>query len=251
MTYISQQINDCFFDGLYKQIWKGLVPAELTEAETGFIEDAACLKKNSRVLDMMCGFGRHSIALAKKGYSITAVDNSKDYVEELAEKARLENLPVKAIKFNALEFTCKGAFDAVILMGNSFTYFEKKSCLQFLKNLNDSLDAGGKLIINEWLLGETVSKTFKDKNWFEVNGYTCLTSSNYLFHPTRIETNYTILKAGAVVEKKLAIDYIFSIAEMEELLDMSGFKIVEMYSTPRKRKFCYGDQQIYMVAVKN
>lgn len=246
----TKQINDSFFDGIYQQVWKGLVAPGLTEAETDFIEDAANLKKDSQILDLMCGYGRHSLELGKRGYSITSVDNSKGYISELKEKAGQENLQIRAIHANILEFTSENVFDAAILMGNSFTYFDKKNCLNFLKNISTCVRKGGRFIINEWMLAEMVIKTFKEKNWFDVKEYTCLTHSKYLFSPTRIETEYTVLNNDKVVEKKMAIDYVFSIEEVQEMLDSSGFKIIDMYSSPRKRRFSFGDLHIYIVAEK-
>lgn len=246
----AKQINDGFFDGIYQQVWKGLVVPGLTEAEANFIEDVANLKKDSKILDLMCGYGRHSLELGKKGYSVTAIDNSKGYISELKEKAEQEYLQIKAIQANILDFTSENVFDAAILMGNSFTYFDKKDCINFLKHINSYVRKGGRFIINEWMLAEMVIKTFKEKNWFSVKEYTCLTNSKYLFSPTRIETEYIVLKNDEVVEKKLAIDYIFSIEEVRQMLDSSGFQIIDMYSTPRKRKFSLGDLHIYIVAEK-
>ena len=34
------------------------------------------VQKNARVLDLYCGYGRHAVRLAKKGYHVTGVDLS-------------------------------------------------------------------------------------------------------------------------------------------------------------------------------
>ena len=60
-------INDTFFDGHYKEIWKTLIPDELTVKEVDFMVPHFGLQPGSKVLDLMCGYGRHAIALAKKG----------------------------------------------------------------------------------------------------------------------------------------------------------------------------------------
>ena len=62
------------------------------------------LKEGSKVLDLMCGYGRHAIALAKKGIAVTAVDNLDDYINEINKIAKEENLPVKAIKADILQY---------------------------------------------------------------------------------------------------------------------------------------------------
>ncbi|MCX8020370.1 MAG: class I SAM-dependent methyltransferase [Chitinophagaceae bacterium] len=71
-------VNDTFFDGSYKYIWKNIIPGILTERETEFMISYFGLRPGSRVLDLMCGYGRHAIALARKGMEVTGVDNLPD-----------------------------------------------------------------------------------------------------------------------------------------------------------------------------
>jgi hypothetical protein len=47
------------------------------------------------------------------------------------------------------------------------------------------------------------------------------------------------------------IDYIFTASEFNEILNTAGFTLNEMFSTPRKRKFQFGDTRAYIVAEKN
>ena len=89
----SHNINNNFFQGIYKEVFRKEIPNGLTEAEADFIEEIGMLKRNSRILDLMCGYGRHAIELAKRGYHVTAIDNSKDYIAEIQTFADRENLP--------------------------------------------------------------------------------------------------------------------------------------------------------------
>ena len=91
-------INDTFFDGYYKDIWKAIIPEELTNRESDFLINYFNLKAGNRVLDLMCGYGRHALALGRKGIAITAVDNLAAYISEIDLLAQKENLPIKAIQ---------------------------------------------------------------------------------------------------------------------------------------------------------
>jgi hypothetical protein len=53
-----------------------------------------------------------------------------------------------------------------------------------------------------------------------------------------------------VREEKMAVDYIYSVNEMEEILAVSGFKLGEIYSIPGKKKFEVGEPRAYLVAKK-
>ncbi|MEO7393286.1 MAG: class I SAM-dependent methyltransferase, partial [Chitinophagaceae bacterium] len=90
-------INDTYFEGTYKEIWRTIIPEELTSKEVDFMSSYFNLGKDSKVLDLMCGYGRHAVALAQKGMIITGIDNLKDYIEEIKEVAKNENLSIDAI----------------------------------------------------------------------------------------------------------------------------------------------------------
>src|SRR6476659_3303318 len=114
MTTGTDNINNSFFDSVYKDVWRTLIPKGLTEAEVDFIMEAAALQEGDRVLDIMCGYGRHSIELGKRGVSVTGIDNLKEYIEEINNRALDENLPVSAYQAGALEVELQDIYDAII-----------------------------------------------------------------------------------------------------------------------------------------
>jgi 2-polyprenyl-3-methyl-5-hydroxy-6-metoxy-1,4-benzoquinol methylase len=52
-----------------------------TLGECDFIENEIEFNKQSRILDIGCGTGRHSIELTKRGYKVTGVDLSDSQLE--------------------------------------------------------------------------------------------------------------------------------------------------------------------------
>ncbi len=190
-------VNDIYFEGSYKEIWRSIIPAELTSKEADFMLSYFDLKKGSKVLDIMCGYGRHAIALAKRGISVTAIDNLDDYIEEINTIARDENLLVKAIKKDVLQYKIDEDYDLALCMGNSLNFFDAKDISQLLINIRSHLRPSGQLLINTWSLAEIVIKNFVPKAWNEVNGIKHICDSRYLFHPTRIESESIFLSAAS------------------------------------------------------
>ena len=119
-------INNLFFDGYYKEIWRSLIPEALTKAEIHFVTEKAALQRRSRVLDLMCGYGRHTLALARQGITVTAIDNLVEYLDEVHETARKENLPVSCIQADVIEYEPAEAFDLVLCLGNNLSFFDGK-----------------------------------------------------------------------------------------------------------------------------
>src|SRR5258705_5669467 len=177
-------INDSFFDGYYKEIWKTMIPDELTVKEVDFMIPYFNLKEGSRVLDLMCGYGRHAIALAKKGMAVTAVDNLTDYINEITETAKNEQLLLKAIKTDVLRYKTGEQFDLVICMGNSLNFFTAEDASKLLATVSAHLVKGGQLLINTWSIAEIVLKNFKEKSWSQIGDLKFLTDSKFLFQPT-------------------------------------------------------------------
>src|SRR5829696_6767773 len=107
-----QNANSTLFESFYKEIWRKLIPEGLTGTEADFIEELAGLKPGHCLLDIMCGFGRHSIELARRGYPVTAVDNLPDYINEIAAAAQEDKLCIKTVLEDISSAVFPGTYDA-------------------------------------------------------------------------------------------------------------------------------------------
>ncbi|MGZ3913478.1 MAG: class I SAM-dependent methyltransferase [Flavisolibacter sp.] len=250
MSLPTANINDFFFEGIYKDIWRGMIPEGLTQAEVAFILETGNLEKGNRVLDIMCGYGRHALGLARNGIAVTAVDNLGEYIDEIKHIATSEGLPVQTVLSGALQAPLEGCFDGVICMGNSFGFFDRRDATALLKKLGKHLKPGGFLLINSWMIAEIAIRYFKEREWHQVNNYKYLLENKFLFHPNRIESEQTIIGEDGYSETIKGVDYIFSLDELEDMFQEAGFKTRECYHTPRKKQFSLGDGRIYIIAEK-
>ena len=249
-AFRMSNINDDFFDGHYKDIWKTLIPAELTVKEVDFMVPHFNLQPGSRVLDLMCGYGRHTLALARKGIGVLAVDNLPDYIEEIKTIAGAENLPVETACSGVIQFQSGELFDLALCMGNSLNFFNAADTKSLLANIAGQLKPGGHLLINSWSLAEiSFSKPFTS-SWSQYGEYTFLSRGQMLFQPTRIEVETITIDAAGNREVKEGVDYIYSLNEMEAMLLEAGLQLTEVYSIPGRKKFTLGEPRAYLVAQK-
>ena len=62
----------------YKKIWaldiKNMSWVENTSYEVDYLIDLCQLKETERILDLACGYGRHALEFAKRGYEVVGVD---------------------------------------------------------------------------------------------------------------------------------------------------------------------------------
>lgn len=246
----SENINDTFFDGYYKEIWRNIFPEKTTLAEVDFIISNGKLHTGDSVLDIMCGYGRHSFELARRGLNVTAVDNLPDYINEIKEKATADSLAIECICADVLDMQIDKQYHAALCMGNSLQFFNEENTLRLLSNISEHLRPAGKLFINTWSIAEIAMKNFKDKSWNRFGELLFLTDSKLLFHPTRIEISSIIIADSGDREEKTGVDYIYSISELESLLNKTGFELKEIYSIPGKKQFTVGEPRAYIVAEK-
>jgi SAM-dependent methyltransferase len=244
-------INDSYFDGYYKDVWRAAIPVELTKKEIDFMIQYFDLKETSKVLDVMCGYGRHAIALAEKSVIVTAIDNLASYIDEIKEITIREALPIVPIRAEISTYKSEDIFDLAICMGNSLNFFPEKQTRDILQNISSSLKFGGHILINSWSIAEIAIPQFKERSWSKIGDLKFIAESKYLFHPTRIETENLILLPDGKSESKKAIDYIFSVNEMTNMLCEAGFTLLDIYSIPGKKKFTVGEPRAYIIAVKS
>ena len=101
---------------------------------------------DSRLLDMACGRGRHSIYLNQRGYDVTGVDLSNENIK-YASAFESERLHFFVHDMRNLLFT--NYFDYVLNLFTSFGYFERKAENQrSILNMARTLKPGGKLILD-------------------------------------------------------------------------------------------------------
>ena len=103
------------------------------------------LKKGSKLLDLPCGKGRHSIYLNSLGFNVTGADLSKNSIKH-AKKFENDSL---SFEVHDMREPFKTKFDAILNLFTSFGYFDQDEMnIEVLKNLKNGLSKDGVLVID-------------------------------------------------------------------------------------------------------
>jgi tellurite methyltransferase len=122
-------------------------------------QQAALPFLSGRVLDLACGLGALSVAAARKGCTVVAVDASQTAVEHLAARARAEGLDITAVRHDVGAFDLGGPFDAVVAIG-ILMFFPRDVALGLLEKVQRAVRPGGHAMVTVLLEGTTYADVF-------------------------------------------------------------------------------------------
>ncbi len=103
------------------------------------------LKKNSKVLDLPCGKGRHSIFLNSLGFDVIGADLSKNSINH-AKSFENDTL---SFEVHDMRDQLSTKYDAILNLFTSFGYFDEDEVnIKVLQNLKNGLSENGVLVID-------------------------------------------------------------------------------------------------------
>lgn len=116
-------------------------------AEVRKMVDWLRLPDGAQILDLCCGTGRHSLALADFGYNVTGIDLSEVLLKQAVQSD--EEKRVRWIRGDMRSIPVQGPYDAVVNLFTSFGYFDtEEENVQVLREIRRVLKPGGGFILD-------------------------------------------------------------------------------------------------------
>jgi D-alanine-D-alanine ligase len=150
---------------------RSVCDTDLTRQEVDLVEDVLRLKKRDRILDLCGGHGRHSLELAKRGYSNLTVLDYSDYLIKMGRRmAKDAGADIRFICADARSTRLKkDDYTTVFIMANSFGYsVDERENAKLLKEVYRLLSSGGKLLL-DLTDSDYVKNNLKPVSWHEAN----------------------------------------------------------------------------------
>lgn len=182
----------------------------------------------THILDLCCGVGRHSLELARRGFHVTGVDRTRLYLDRASRQAEAEGLKIEFVQDDMRSFCRPDAFDVVINLFTSFSYFEDpEEDRQVLLNVYRSLKPGGVFLL-EMMGKEILARIFRERDWHEENGVLILEERKLSKNWGWIESRWIMFKDNNRTELRLS-HRLYSAVELTSLLTGCGFTHVDAY----------------------
>jgi SAM-dependent methyltransferase len=145
-----------FFDDDYLRIYRAMISPEMTAGEVDFLETALALPTGGEVLDVACGYGRHAIGLARRGYRVTGVDFNPHYLEAAEDDATAVGATARWVTADMRALPFEREFDGAYSYFTSFGYFSDEENERVLAGVARALRPGGRFLLDvlnrDWIL---------------------------------------------------------------------------------------------------
>jgi ubiquinone/menaquinone biosynthesis C-methylase UbiE len=242
MGLAERDVWDDLFDDLYLEMYASRMAERDPVAEARAAVELAGIRPGAAVLDAPCGFGRHSIALARDGYSVTGVDRSRVQLDEARKQAEGDENP-RWLQADVRELPLGDeSFDAVLNLFSSLGYRGEDGDRSTLREFLRVLRPGGAVVI-ETMHRDRLVRIFDPQSWEELEDGSLLfeeRAPDYL--AGELETRIELVRADG---SRRGVTYrlrCYTATELAALLRDAGFSHVEAYGgyegaelTPERR----------------
>lgn len=166
----------------YKKIWTLDIQnqswVEDTKRQVDFLVQKLSLQGGEKILDLACGFGRHALELARRGFDVTGVDITPEYIAYAGKQAQMEGLNARFLCSDIRDVRFAGEFDVVLNMADGAVGYLENDAenLKIFEIISRALKPGGKHCM-DIMNGDYAETHFPCQLWDA--GASCLTLSRF------------------------------------------------------------------------
>ncbi len=219
---------DRYFGGDDYLLVEGTPSQVIAEHCTDFMCETLEVGPGSRVLDVGCGMGRYSIALAKRGCLVTGIDSSPYMLAECMRLAEYEpRCTIREMDFHAMSF--RDEFDAVLCWGNCLGYGNREDDAEAVRRMVAGLVPGGRILIDLhnllWYKRNTL-----EKSWRETDEHFMLSEMAFDEEEQKLVSREIIVPKNGSPPREYPATYLqYEPSEIADLLSTAGMTEIKFY----------------------
>jgi 2-polyprenyl-3-methyl-5-hydroxy-6-metoxy-1,4-benzoquinol methylase len=211
-----------YFQGVAVTMWLQALPAEHSRREAERLTSLLAVPPGAEILDVPCGGGRLALPLAERGYRLTGVDWSAEFLDHARSHDALQQVAWEQRDMRDLPWS--GRFDAAFCIGNSFGYLDDEGNAAFLRAVRAALKPGGRFVMETPMVVENLLHHLRPRPWWKVGDTYLLVENQYDAAQTRLDIEYTFVTNGKV-DVRRGSHRAYSCRELTDLLRESGFEV--------------------------
>ena len=221
------------------------------DQQVEFIVQALELPEAARVLDLCCGWGRHAVRLAQRGYRVAGLDLSAYHLRLAKAAARRAGVEVEWLHRDMREIPGRaGRFDAIINCFTSFGYFEDEAEDQrVLDGIGRALRPDGRFLIDtmnhDWLM-----RVFRASEWHEGPGGIMLERRSYHIHTGRIDVDWLFITPEGERRQQFHSLRLYTFTELAAMLSRAGLTVRRTWGGMDSRELSMESPRMIVLAEK-
>ena len=219
----SSETWDDLFSDFYVRAYAGDERDAAAEEQALAAARLAGCPPGGDLLDVPCGFGRHSIPLARAGYRVTGADRSQALLDEAQRRAGDGAWPdfVRA-DYRELPFA-DASFDAALNLFTSIGYLGDEEDTRALAEIGRVLRPGGRLVIETGHRDRLVTLG-SDRYWHLLGEGRLMLEQSTFDHASGVaQTTQTAISAAGERESRTWSIRVYTATELVTMLDRAGF----------------------------
>jgi SAM-dependent methyltransferase len=213
---------ESFFEGVAVTMWLQAVPAEHTKREADRLATLLAGSPGAEILDVPCGAGRLTIPLAERGYRLTGIDQSLEFLGHARSRDALHQVTWEQRDMRDLPWP--GRFDGAFCVGNSFGYLDDEGNVAFLRAVRAALKPGGRFVLETPMVLENLLNHLQPRPWWKAGDVYLLVENQYDAARARVDIEYTFVCNGRV-EVRRGSHRAYTYRQLVDLLTASGFAV--------------------------
>ncbi len=226
--------------------WRNLFNAVYLRTDGDVVEDGANtareidailnltrIEPEARVLDLCCGQGRHALELARRGFThVTGMDRSRYLVRLARRRAKRESLDVTFREGDARHLRMpENSFDAVLVLGNSFGYFDRPEDDVSVLDAIARVTAPNGTVAFDLADGDWLRDNFERRSWewIDRDHFVCRERS-LSADGSRLVCREVVTHAEkGVIADQFYAERLYGPAQMADLLKAEGFREIRIH----------------------
>jgi SAM-dependent methyltransferase len=241
-----------FFNEHALDVWQQSRSEDLTAAEVDFLASALDLSGSGSLLDLASGNGRHAAELAARGYALTCVDIAEGNRARIEARAAAAGASVVIVIGDLTEIElAPSRYGGAYLWGNSLGYFPAAETAAFFARVAAALAPGARFAVESAVVAECILGDLSRRTWFEIaDDMQVMLASSYEPRESRLDTIYTSVRDGVVVDRSTAHVWVFTCREVIAMAAAAGLALVDLCGGLDGAPFELGDDQLIAVFEK-
>ncbi len=204
----------------------------------------------ARILDLCCGYGRHSIRLAQRGFRVTGVDISEMQIQHAVEEAGKADVQLDFRVADARTLDFQGEFDFVFNMFVSFGFFkDEDENKQMLQGVFRALKPGGRLLLDFWNREKEI-RDFRPTTCERIRDILVFKEWQFDALAGRLNWKNTVIFPDGRRESWEHSVRAYTVAELKALVEEAGLEFEAVYGSLVGEEYVLDSPAAIIVAMK-